>query len=131
MGHHHYGGWGGGWGGNLGFGWFFPALIVGKMIGDAVQHSQGQPWPPVVHQPWPQTPPAPQTPTAPQPQATPAQSKVNAVCANCGEAVNSEFGYCPRCGKRLGPAPCRYCGQTLDPKLTHCAHCGAPALQRR
>jgi hypothetical protein len=127
MGHHHfYGGWGGNFGLG-GFGWIFPALIVGKMIGEALEQPQRQAWP----QPWPQTPPAPQPQPQPLPQTRPLTMSGAGTCANCGEAVRPEYGYCPRCGKRLAGAVCRYCGQRLDPKATECTHCGAPApLQR-
>ncbi len=139
MGHHgwghcHMGGWGGwgGWGG--GIGWLFPALIVGKILGEAFDNpQQQQPWGGA--QPWPWQPPQPQPAPKPQPQPQaqprPTAAPANATlrCANCGGAVTSQFAFCPHCGWRLYPPACLYCGQTLDPKATHCTHCGAP--QRR
>jgi hypothetical protein len=133
MGHHgwghHMGGWGGGWGG-WGMGWLFPALIVGKILGEAFDNPQQQPWP---QQPWPPQSPQPQPAPKPQPQAqprpaaTPANSTLR--CANCGGGLSAQFAFCPHCGRRIEPPACRYCGQTLDPKLNYCTHCGAP--QRR
>ncbi len=130
-GHFHTGGWGGwgGWGG--GIGWLFPALIVGKILGEAFDNPQQQqpwggtqPWSPQRPQPQPAPQPQPQPQAQPRPTAAPATATLR--CVNCGGAVTSQFSFCPHCGWRLYPPACLYCGQTLDPKSTHCDHCGAP-----
>ncbi|MBO7378808.1 MAG: SPFH domain-containing protein [Bacteroidales bacterium] len=66
------------------------------------------------------------------------------TCANCGNKVDEQFGFCPQCGTKK-PAPagswtCSNCGNTVNgnfafcpqccnkkPEAAKCANCGAPA----
>ena len=73
-GHH---GWGHDCGGGWGFGWIFPAVILGRLISDAFDRPQAggwpQPWPPVQSQPRPQPQPfgsvSGQATVAPEPES--------------------------------------------------------------
>jgi double zinc ribbon protein len=126
-GHH---GWGHFGGGGWGFGWIFPALILGRVISDAFDRPQPQgwpqsAWPPVPPQPRPQSHQTPKGDAWAQPAAS--QAKTSLACQYCNGELDPAFAYCPHCGKRVAPPACRYCGQTLQPGMAYCAHCGGPA----
>ena len=121
-GHH---GWGDDCGGGWGFGWFLPALILGRVISDAFDRPRGWPNPP--HQQFPVPQPQPQPQTQPRPAAPASQPGRAALhCQNCNGALNAEFAFCPQCGARVAPPACRYCGQALKPEMAHCPNCGGP-----
>jgi len=136
-GHH---GWGHDCGGGWGFGWIFPAVILGRLISDAFDRPQAggwpQPWPPVQSQPRPQPQPfgsaqdKPQSPQNPKAEAwgqpAASQAKTTLACQYCNGDLDPAFAYCPHCGKRVAPPACRYCGQTLKPGMAYCTHCGGP-----
>ena len=119
-------------GGDWGFGWVFPAIILGRLISDAFDRPQAggwpQPWPPVQPQPCPQ--PRPQAPQNSRGEAwaqpAAAEAKSTLHCQYCSNDLDPAFAYCPHCGKRVAPPACRYCGQTLKPGMAYCAHCGGP-----
>jgi RNA polymerase subunit RPABC4/transcription elongation factor Spt4 len=123
-GHH---GWGHHCGGGWGFGWFIPALLVGRLISESFERPQpGRPVAP------PDVPPRPQ----PEPVAGPdawaqsaagPQSQALRRCLHCDQMVSVGFTFCPHCGKKLAPAACRYCGQSLRPEMSYCPHCGGPS----
>lgn len=98
-------------GDGLGFGWVFPALVVGKLITKAFD-SEARPQVFV--------PPAPA-----QPQAATAQ------CQHCRGLFQASFAFCPHCGQKVGPVECEYCGQTLTAQMRYCVHCGGPAPKAR
>ena len=45
-------------------------------------------------------------------------------CTQCGELVQEDFVFCPRCGTELLTA-CPDCHRAVDSSWTHCAFCGA------
>ena len=102
----------------FGLGWFFPALIVGKLLSEAFDRPQ----------PWPATPPPAPQPAAPERAAPPVAAAIALhECAACRRNVSASFAFCPHCGTRLGPPACRFCGQTLKREMAYCPHCGGPA----
>lgn len=111
---------GGDWG--FGFGWIFPAFIIGKLISDAFdRRAPAQP----AYAP-PPTAPAASPHVAAPPAAAHAAPASTIACQHCGQASDTRFAFCPHCGHKLSPAACRYCGQQLNPALRLCGHCGAP-----
>lgn len=99
-------------------GWFFPAMIVGKVVADAMDRSFKPPQPP----------PAP--PVHP-PHAPTAFSPAQTQCPQCKRVIASGYAYCPHCGDHAKTVECGYCGQTIKATLLHCGHCGAPIRQKR
>jgi hypothetical protein len=118
---HGHGGWGhhcgGGWGGG-GFGWIFPAVILGRLISDAFERPG---------EPAPLPAPTPQV-QAPRPAmlASATAARPAGACPSCGGALDAGFRFCPHCGRKVAPPTCAYCGQVLTPEMRYCAHCGGP-----
>ncbi len=118
-GHHGWGHHGGGhWCGGGGFGWFLPALLLGRLFSDGPR-AYGWPYPP---QPAPGPWGTPQQ--SPQPQTTQAAPKTRIRCENCAAEVDGTYAYCPHCGEKVAQRACRYCGQALEPGAKHCGYCG-------
>ncbi len=61
-------------------------------------------------------------PQASLPQNAPPQV-VTRPCPQCGESVQEDFVFCPRCGAELLSA-CPECHRAVDASWTHCAFCG-------
>lgn len=126
-GHHGWGGCGGDWG----FGWIFPAILIGRLISDAFDRPE-RGWPQPRPQPFGSAPDKPKPQPSQNPKgeawAQPAapQAKTALHCRHCNGDLDPSFTFCPHCGKRVA-LTCRYCGQTLQPDMTYCAHCGGPA----
>lgn len=110
--------------GVFGFGWIFPAFIVGKLIADAFGEPRAHPWP----QPRPPVQPQPKSPQNPRAEAwaQPADIQAALRCQHCEGELHPGFAFCPHCGKRVSPVTCRYCNQTLKPGMAYCPHCGGP-----
>jgi RNA polymerase subunit RPABC4/transcription elongation factor Spt4 len=116
-----------GWGGQRsGFGFFFPALLIGRLIAEAASSSQRRPG-------WAQDSAQPASPgsaaeapgSGPRPNL-PQMAAGAAACPGCHAALGPGFRFCPHCGRKLAPAACRYCGQALTPPARYCGTCGAP-----
>jgi len=104
-------------------GWFFPALLIGRLISESVPRAQGWPYPP---RPGPWGTPQPEGGARPEPApAAPAASNKTLVhCDNCSASVEAAYSYCPHCGEKLAERACRYCGQAIEPGAKHCGYCG-------
>jgi len=46
------------------------------------------------------------------------------TCPQCGNAVETEFSYCPRCSYRLSPS-CSQCHRLVGVNDAYCPHCGS------
>lgn len=95
--------------GDGGFG-LLPVLIVGKLLGDALER---------------RAPPAASAPAAPPPQPRLATAPAAQTCAACRQPFQAGFAFCPHCGHGVGQRECRYCGRQQTGGR-HCQGCGAP-----
>lgn len=93
-----------GWGG----GWIIPAMIIGRIIEEALEQQNQNPH-------WPQPPAPPSSPAGPrpQPQAGPPPSPWSEPIAATASAPTTL------------PQECFYCGRTLAPDGQNCPGCGA------
>jgi Double zinc ribbon len=48
---------------------------------------------------------------------------LGSACPQCGNAVQSGFSFCPRCGCKMGPS-CPRCQRPLAVEDAYCAYCG-------
>lgn len=108
------------WGGPFfgGGGWVFPAMIIGRLLQEALEQSSRGGWP------QPETPPPPARPSAPEaPRPTPAAASTTAW----SESIVGQTG---RPASQSAPRrECRYCGRDLPGDVRQCLGCGAPTFR--
>jgi hypothetical protein len=88
-----------------------PVLIVGKLIGDALER---------------RVPAAAPGQAAPPPQPRLAPAPAGQTCAACRRPFAADFAFCPHCGHGVGQRECRYCGRQQLGAGRQCVGCGAP-----
>ncbi len=112
-----------GWGG----GWVFPAMILGRILQEALNQQTPPPGP--GPQPFPGRPvPQPGGPIpTPFGQTPPPAEDKTVQCANCLLEVKAGFAVCPHCGRSVNKRECRYCGRETPLEQNSCLGCGAPA----
>lgn len=47
------------------------------------------------------------------------------ICGFCGEKINSEWNYCPKCKGKLEKIKCYSCQNTVDLNWKYCPYCKA------
>ena len=68
--------------------------------------------------------------TPANPASGPAHAPPQAVtrpCPQCGEPVQEDFVFCPRCGAEILTA-CPSCHRAVETDWTHCPYCGTDLL---
>ena len=54
---------------------------------------------------------------------------IRRACPQCGNSVQTEFNFCPRCSGKLNPS-CPRCGRFVRPEDTYCPYCGSSVSDR-